>query len=127
MRAARSAAQGRDSPSHAAERCGSRLCISLSRHSRDADTPPAAPSSLAPDPALAHERGASDEDLKPAARPDPLVSVVLKDVGAPVEANAVDEENHEPPDCGGARRPPGRRFSGRPLRRRLPGRDGRCG
>ena len=70
VRAARSAAPGRDSPSHAAERCSSRLCISLSRPSRDADTPPAVPSSPAP----ARERGASDGHLKP-ARPDPPVSV----------------------------------------------------
>ena len=107
MRAARSAAQGRDSPSHAAERCGSRLYISLSRPSRDADTPPAAPSSPALDPAPARERGASDGDLKPAARSDPPVSVVPEDVGAPVEANAVAEENHEPPDCAAAAAPDG--------------------
>ena len=104
MRAARSAAQGRDSSSHAAERCGSRLCILLSRPSRDTDTPSAAPSSLAPDPVPAHERGASDGDLKP-ARPDPPVSVVPEDVGTPVEANAVGEKNHEPPNCAEAAAP----------------------
>ena len=41
----------------------------------------------------------SNGDLKPTARPDPPVLVVPEDVGTPVEANAVGEENHEPPDC----------------------------